>query len=254
MLRGGISIVKKQNMKIKAFIITFNEADIIRFTIKHYQQFCSEIYIYDNYSTDDTVNICVEMGCVVQSFGTKGVLDDRAYLEVKNNCWKKHIEADYVIVCDADEIIYDSYGAPINKESEFLKNLHLIQCKGYNIYSEELPKKSWDECASGYEDANYNKVLMFDPALVQEINYGFGCHGAKPKLNNAASAIISKFDYRLHHMRYIGGADRMIQRYALYQDRMCEFNIINKLGYQYFSSEEELRHDWEQIKLKSKSL
>lgn len=241
-------------MIIKAFIITFNESDIIRFTIKHYQKFCSEIHIYDNHSTDGTREICAGMGCIIHTFGKEGVLDDRAYLEVKNNCWKAHKDSDYVIVCDADEILYEQGGEIQDWSSILQKAYTLVRCLGFDIYSETLPINSWNEKTLGYENSMYNKVLMFNPKAVEEINYGFGCHGAKPEIDRNCVVKISNMNFRLHHMRYIGGIDRLVRRYDTYQKRMCEFNVNNKLGHQYFKSVEELEKDWEEVKIKFKEL
>jgi glycosyltransferase involved in cell wall biosynthesis len=237
-------------MKIKAFILTFNEADIIAFTVKHYQQFCSEIHIYDNYSTDDTRDICTKMGCIVHMFGQEGVLDDREYLKVKNNCWKEHRDADLVVVCDADEILYDCYGLHPKNDSVFLKHITLVKCKGYNLYSDCPPIDSWEEIKLGYSEPLYDKVLMFNPRHITDINYGYGAHGARPVVNNN-NPLISKGDYRLHHMRYVGGVDRMIARYNTYKTRMCEFNKLNGLGFQYLKSDNDIRNEWEEVKQKS---
>ncbi len=227
-------------MKIKAFIITFNEADIIRLTIEHYKNICSEIYIFDNYSTDDTVAICKDLGCIVESFGTPGVLDDRSYLEVKNNCWKKHKDADYVIVCDADEILQ------INMEEYGNWDIH--KCLGYNMYDEKIPTKSWQEVTRGYKDPMYDKMILFAPARMIQTNYGYGCHGARPVGGNLNIGI---HKLNLYHMRYIGGVDRLINRYQLYYKRMCQFNLENKLGYQYAKSENQLLHEWDEVINKS---
>lgn len=239
-------------MKIKAFILTFNESDIIRFTIKHYKQFCSEIHIYDNWSTDKTRQICTDMGCIMHTFGQEGVLDDREYLKVKNNCWKEHQDADFVIICDADEILYwhEQFLSPVGVS--IFKQYHIFKSVGYNIYSEDLPIKSWNEMNQGYDDKMYNKVCMFSPKQVREINYGFGCHGCKPEVY--AGTTFSDKEVILRHMRYVGGVERMINRYDLYKSRMCEFNKINALGYQYFRTPELIKNDWELSKIKSQQL
>lgn len=233
-------------MKIKAFILTFNEADIIAFTVKHYQNFCQEVHIYDNYSTDDTVKICAAMGCIIHKFGIEGVLDDREYLKVKNNCWKDHRNADYVIVCDADEIFSDKQSI-INS---FASNAFLYRCIGYQCYSEELPYKYWgDNIKYGFLDPMYDKVIMFNPKVVQEINYGYGCHGAKP--TGPYAWVVSDRKLYLYHMKYVGGVDRMIARYNMYRKRMCEFNLINNLGRQYCKTEFDIIKDWNEVKQKS---
>lgn len=239
---------------IKAFILTFNEADIIAFTIKHYQQFCSEIFIYDNYSTDNTREICSKMGCKVGLFGEEGKLDDRAYLQVKNNCWKSHRDADYVIVCDADEVL--DLDAFWNSKYPFnctRKPEQIFRGVGFQIYSETLPIESWSEKRVGYADKMYDKALMFDPVFIKEINYGYGAHGAKPTFNHYDPDIIVQ-NVNLYHMRYVGGFERLVSRYELYKQRMCEFNKVNGLGHQYLKSVIDLAKEWEEVKIKSKDI
>jgi len=238
------------SVKIKAFIIAFNESETIEFTIKHYQKYCNEVHIYDNHSTDNTREIAASMGCIIHTFGKKGVLDDRAYLEVKNNCWKSHTDTDYVIVCDADEILdledfYNCTGVfEANRKPE-----HIIRGIGYNIYSETLPLESWDEKRLGFRDTMYDKALMFDPSFITEINYGYGAHGARPNFNwNESDMVIESLN--LYHMRYVGGFERLLNRYNVYHKRMCDFNIKNGLGVQYLKSESELAREWESVKVK----
>ncbi len=226
-------------MDIRAFIITFNESETIRLTIRHYQKFCSNIFVYDNYSTDDTREICKSLGCKVSFFGTKGVLDDRAYLQVKNHAWKDHRDADYVIVCDADEILYD---IPFDPTAD------IFRAVGYNMYSEVIPS-SWDEINMGYKESAYSKAIMFNPRKLKEINYGYGCHGAKPVVyGDPIKTNVDTTSTQLRHMRYIGGVQRIIDRYALYKSRMCDFNIENGFGQQYLSEVESLKNDWESVK------
>src|SRR5690606_32463251 len=90
-------------MKIHAYILTWNESDIIGLVIKHYQKFCDKITIMDNHSSDGTDKIAKSMGCEVRKFGTR-YFDDAENMKVKNECWKGS-DADWVIVCDADEVL-----------------------------------------------------------------------------------------------------------------------------------------------------
>src|SRR5690349_7779371 len=193
-------------MKIKAFILTFNEADIIEFTINHYQKYCSEIHIYDNYSTDKTRDIATKLGGVVHLFGKEGLLDDREYLKVKNNCWKDHCDSDFVIVCDADELI-----EPVANMSiiEALYCGELFRCIGYNIYSEVLPHALYKLDLIGFRDPMFDKPSIFSPSHLREINYGYGCHGARPiaKTNNVR---INTTNFNLYHYSYVGGVERKI--------------------------------------------
>ena len=46
------------------------------------------IIVYDNESTDRSVQIALENNCKVISYSTNNQLSDSKYLEIKNNCWK----------------------------------------------------------------------------------------------------------------------------------------------------------------------
>ena len=56
-------------------------------------------------STDNSVNIMNEYGVNVIPYDTQGKLEESAFLNIKNNSWKGS-DADWVIVCDTDELIY----------------------------------------------------------------------------------------------------------------------------------------------------
>jgi glycosyltransferase involved in cell wall biosynthesis len=220
-------------MIIKAFVIAYNESDIIRFTIRHYQKFCKEVHILDNYSTDNTRAIALEMGCYVHSFGVPGMLDDRCYLEVKNNVWKDHTDADYVIVCDADEVLYHIERKP---------RLPLYKAVGYDMFSEVMPSHSWDEISMGFRSSMYDKIIMFSPKLVKEINYSFGCHSAAPVFSKRVSGIA--VSPMLRHMRYIGEVERLISRYQRFAERLSKFNRDHELGNHYLNDSEKIKKNW----------
>ncbi len=67
---------------IETFLISWNESDTIHLTIKHYLKF-GKVTLFDNFSNDGTPEIADKLGAYVQSFGRKGVLDDKEYLKIK---------------------------------------------------------------------------------------------------------------------------------------------------------------------------
>ena len=91
-------------LKIETHLITWNRSDTIHLTVSHYLKL-GRVIVYDNFSDDNTREICEALGAEVMMFGVAGVLSDQAYLDVKNKCWNNS-DADYVIVCDDDEILY----------------------------------------------------------------------------------------------------------------------------------------------------
>jgi glycosyltransferase involved in cell wall biosynthesis len=231
-------------MLIEAYIIGWNREDTIALTINHYKQFCSHITIFDNFSDDKTRDIAYDLGCDVQLFGKKGSLDDGEYVEIKNNCWKKS-DADYIIVCDDDEILYHPQ---IESVFEAAKEagVTIFKTQGFSIHSEEMPKKSWTEFQNGVLDDNYSKSVIFSPAL-KEIGYIYGCHESRPQ----GRLVYSQEKLWLLHYRSMGGVERLIQRHKQYVERFSPINLKWKLGIHYTESEDLKRKQWKESLEKS---
>lgn len=234
-------------MNIEAYIITWNREDLIHLTIKYYQQFCSKIVIFDNFSTDTTRDIAHSMGCEVRLFGVKGSLDDGEYLEVKNNCWKKS-KADWVIVCDDDEILYD----PNLIDKLYLaraEGVSILKPQGYNMHSNDVPHESFLEIKTGLKNDNYSKWIIFDPKKLNEIGYVYGCHEARPKGN-----LKFKDAFMLLHYRDIGGIERLLKRHREYVERLSPINKKWNLGHHYSQGEAQKRREWKECIEKSETL
>lgn len=224
-------------MKVEAYIIAWNEADIIRLTIEHYKQFCDRVILYDNYSDDGTAEIARDLGCEVRSFGRKGELSDPEYLKVKNYAWK-FSEADWVIVVDADEILYHPNIKALLEDN--IDRSTIFNTVGWNVFSHSMPVNSYMEVKTGKVDGNYSKLCIFNPKKVTDINYVYGCHVAKP----AGEVVYAWEKLILLHYRNIGGPARLVKRHALYRERLSEINRRFKLGIHYTFSDDQRIHEW----------
>lgn len=234
-------------MTIEAYILTWNESDIIGLVIKHYQKFCDKIIILDNYSSDNTCQIAESMGCEVRKFGTQ-FFDDAENMKVKNNCWRGS-QADWVIVCDADEVLLvecDEYDVKIPRTY----TCSIIKTYGWQIMSDSMPEDDILEITNGYHFSNYSKNIIFSPKHIQEINYNPGAHKCNPIGNVAWS---DETLYLLHY-KHIGGLQRTIDRYKAYKKRLSSNNIKNGWGIHYNRSVPSLREEWNERMAKSKQL
>jgi len=229
-------------MKIEAFIIMYNEAEILPLVIKHYKKFCDRLTFFDNYSSDNSQQIAESMGCDVKKFGQPGVLDDQAYLDVKNHCWKNS-DADWVIVCDADEILN-----PVPSDSKVYPTI--FKTRGWNIYSNDMPKDSLLDITTGYEFHNYSKSIMFSPKDIKEMNYEPGAH----KCNPIGNIVYSEETFDLLHYKNIGGVERLLKRNQEYRNRMSYQNKKMGWGIHYYDSEAKVRQEWIERLAKSKPL
>lgn len=223
-----------QKPTIETYIIAWNEAETISFTIKHYQAF-SKVILYDNFSDDQTREIALEMGCEVRMFGRVGELNDAEYLKVKNRAWKGS-KADFVIIVDADEILQE----PKDFSGTIWKT------KGFNIYSNDVPRESFSEIMTGHWDDNYSKSVIFSPKLT-DINFTYGAHKSDPK----GEVIYSPEVLTLFHYRAIGGAERMVKRHEQYRKRMGYLNRTLGLGCHYLYDDNRRRKEWNEYYQKS---
>lgn len=192
--------------------------------------------MYDNHSTDNSVDLAKQLGFDVVPFGTPGVLSDADYLQVKNNCWKG-CKSDWVIIGDADEFVHNIYSPklfPLPKE--------ILTPRAYDMYSFSLPTHSLFEKNWGIRNEKYDKPMLFCPHTVQEINYVPGCHRANPVGDDVRIAGVQGL-YMLHY-RFIGGPRRTLERYNVYKTRLSKQNIENRWGTQYLKSDAQIVEEW----------
>jgi glycosyltransferase involved in cell wall biosynthesis len=95
-------------VRVSAVIITFNEEAIIKETLNRLY-WCNEIIIIDSGSTDKTVEICKEFGCLVFYRSFNGFGEQKKFgISKANNDW--------VLCLDADEVLSDSLITEIRSE------------------------------------------------------------------------------------------------------------------------------------------
>lgn len=229
-------------MKIHCYFINFNDIFYLKFFHDHYSKFCERIVMYDQYSTDGSRQLALKLGIEVRNFGNVSTLNDQWYLDVKNHCWKecRGKGIDYVIVVDIDEFVR----VPERIAGTFPTVI------GYNMISETLPNNDIFEINTGQHSESYSKQAIFNPDAIKEINYVHGCH----KHNAIGNLIRSNKECQLYHMRMIGGVERIIQRHAIYRQRMSEFNKVHKMGFHYQHSDNAKREEWDFLKQNSKQL
>ena len=248
-------------MKIEAFILCYNEEKLIRYTLAHYLNFCSKVTIIDNYSTDNTISIIKnefsERVKIVQ-YDSNNQLNDSAYTYIKNNCWKQS-KADWVIVCDMDELLHYNYsGFGI---IDFLITLGsscpIIMPYGYNMFSETFPDKYIANLTTlitkGVRAPNFDKSILFQPKMLEEINYGPGAHYCNPVIKEQYKRNLSyrSEHLKLLHYKYIG-IDYLIQKHEHYANRLSSYNKVNQFGAEYIKGKQHVVDCFNEIKNSNK--
>jgi glycosyltransferase involved in cell wall biosynthesis len=231
------------NPTVEVFAICYNEEKIMPFFLNYYSKFCTQITIFDNFSTDKTVEIINKFAekfpVQLISYDTNNTLNDSVYLSIKNNCWKKS-EADYVIVVDSDEFIYHE-----NIKKFLLDNPKPIyKPKGYDMVSDTFPEgEDILQIKTGKYSSNYSKLALFKPKQLHEINYHLGCHSADPSLKEACGDIVEEEELKLLHYKNLS-FDYRINKHNEYVKRFSEFNKNTGAGIHYLFEENKQREEF----------
>jgi glycosyltransferase involved in cell wall biosynthesis len=221
----------KFELKIEVFAICYNEEILLPYFLRHYSTFCDKITIFDNYSTDRSEEICKANPKVeVIKYDSGGQIRDDLYLKIKNNCWKGST-ADWVIVCDIDEMLIPSGELTVGCAS-------IIKPLWFDMVSETLPTTDgqiYDELHHGVLNPE-PKCLVFRPNRIQEINYLPGAHFIEPK---GDVCIMTSSLMKTLHYKYIS-LEYVLARYALFALRLSAINKRLKWGFHYLYPPEQI--------------
>lgn len=165
---------------LHVFTITWNEGKIIQDFINWYQNRVPgcKITVWDNMSTDNTVDIALANNCEVIRFDTGDQMDEQTLIDIRNSCWIDST-AKYCCVVDADELV------ALNKDM-LLQNLEtkewtICKCEGYEMFGKR--EDQLNELLWGTWSAGYCKPVLFMKQEIEETNFTPGSHSADPKGN-----------------------------------------------------------------------
>ncbi|HWR00321.1 MAG TPA: glycosyltransferase family 2 protein [Chlorobaculum sp.] len=229
--------------RLWVYMLCYNEELMLPFTLDYYSKYAERIFVYDNQSTDSSVAICSGYDKVkVISFNTRGLLNDKVFLRIKNNVWKKaRRKARYVAVIDTDEIVYYKDGLDVLLDKAYKAGAAMVrQSSAYTLYSARITEPAEDfslnpDNTSILCGPYEGKLAIFSPEL-KEINYSPGAHRQKPKGIN-----LNEFEGGIgFHYSHVLGAKIMARKYEDRVSRMSRINKDRKWGSHYAAKFEDL--------------
>jgi len=199
-----------KDLTIHAYFLCYNEEYILPHLLKYYSKFCDKIYILDNNSSDNSIQIINSFdNTEIITWDSNNEVRDDLYLKLKNNVWKQSIGEGYHMIGDENLVL---------KPDDDL----------------------FSEVKEGIKGESNDKLMLFDCNKVKEINYMHGCHIANPigdiKMYRGS-------DLKMLHFKYLG-LDDFIPKQKLRGDRLSEFNKTRGLGMYYLYSEEKHREEY----------
>lgn len=175
------------------YTTTWNNESIIQDFINFYRNKIEncKITIYDNCSTDNTVDICLKNNCEVIPFDTNNNMDELSLIEIRNNCWKSS-DSKFIIVCDSDEWV-DFSLSDLNNP-----NWNIMKCKGYELVGDG---ETMEKLIYGVASDIYSKPILFLKNEISEMNFSQGNHHINPIPNNGYDIKIGN-GIKLYHTKF----------------------------------------------------
>lgn len=166
-------------VKVWAYCLVWNEEKLLPYYLKYYTSFCERVVVYDNESTDRSVEICSQFPNVeVRTYQTGNQLNDFVYLEIKTQCvHEARNKADFVIVGDCDEFVYHENLLEFLKEAK--GKYSIFYPAGFDMVTNHFPTINgsiFDEVKTGVPNPWYSKPMMMDPNSVFSFDWVEGCH------------------------------------------------------------------------------
>ncbi len=216
-------------MTIDCYTVCWNEEVFLPYFLRHYQHYCRSITVFDNESTDNSRRICEDFGATVIPWKTSG-LDNAAMRALKNSCWKDST-ADYVIVCDVDEII-------VGLEKLTPCPGRIIRCLGIQMVGQEGERP--EQIRNGFIYSLYNKCAVFSPRI-SEIGFYIGCHKNTP-VGYKETVELGEGCELLHFS--LLSEESVIARWKQYALRRGASDRENNWAAQYGASEDAIRESY----------
>ena len=210
--------------KVHVYTITYNEEVMLPQFIEFYRERFPgcKITVFDNESTDSTTDIAIKNGCEVISWHSGNTIRDDLYLQLKNTCWK-NAEEEWVIIVDCDEFI------DMTEDYLSLVDFNIVKTQGWEMIGDSL---NTTEICYGTRSPGYDKVCMFKPSVIEEINYEPGAHEAKPVPTGQETLVFNSTQIKLWHYKWLT-LDYVLERYELFEKRLSDINKQNGWGIHY---------------------
>jgi len=239
-------------MIIDVHCISYNEEKIIPYFVKHYEKFCRKIYVWDNYSTDATIEMAKSLSNKVEvnSWYADDKMNDFLHIELKQSFRTKSLDADFVIVVDCDEFLE----VDLDYLMECKKNKVTIpKVIGIEMFSNSFNfKSSIDSVQHGLIKPNLAKRCIFNPVI--HMKWDVGCHPSQ-RGNQLLATLGGKEDKKancfMKHYKWVN-LDYVIERYRSYGSRLSNENKKYGLGFHYLKSESDIRLEYKNIERDSR--
>jgi glycosyltransferase involved in cell wall biosynthesis len=229
------------------YAVCWNDMPMLPYFIRHYRPLGARFHLFDDGSTDGTLEyLRAQPDVDVAAFDYDGRSFELSAVALYDEVWKRSRgEADWVVICDVDEHMYNpDLAGYLDRSRE--QGVTAIEAVGYQMITDSFPRtdgRLCDEFVNGARWRQMDKLAIFDPTAIRATNYGPGRHRAKPKGRVVFPRVP---EVKLLHYRYLG-LDYVRRRNRELAPRFGPVDLKHNFGHKYRWDDEALRADFDRF-------
>lgn len=222
---------------ITVVTLSRNERYLAPFFLRHYE-FADRIVVFDNRSTDGTVEFLskhpkVQMG----GYDTGGKLDDGMNLLIKNTAYHA-LPGEWFIIVDFDEFVYHENLRGVLDQC-LCDGTTLPSLEGWQMIGVEQPLDDGETPLTaiimhGVRDDHYSKRAIVHRDV--DIRYGIGGHNCDP----VGRVVVGATDIKLLHYNWLS-REHGLEKRAKTATQLSDDNLKNSWGLQCNDLDKEAR-------------
>jgi glycosyltransferase involved in cell wall biosynthesis len=208
---------------IDVYAICWNEELILPYFLRHYVPFARRIVVFDNGSTDASVSIIRSYANTeVREFGaSRGHCGEAERMALREHAWRESRgDADWVIVVDCDEFLWHPDLLAYLDDCR-RRDVTVPRPTGFEMIARRFPETNgqiYTAVSNGLRATHMDKWVIFNPRVVDSMNYAPGCHLANPI---GRIAFDDNPDLRLLHFKHLG-VEYALNRYRQLERRRTD--------------------------------
>jgi glycosyltransferase involved in cell wall biosynthesis len=227
---------------------------MLPYFIRHYDPFVDGFVIIDDGSTDGSIEFLKDQSKVKLIMANR---KEASYIEQSrvffNEAWKESRSvADWIITCNIDEHIYHK-NMEVYLQYCRQHGVTVLPAQGYEMVALTFPSNQGrlcDEVRLGAQtqrltgpSSMLNKIMVFNPQAIEEINFDIGRHSADP---TGRVVYPNSIELKMLHYKFLG-LKYANQRYAELKAGLSSNDIKHGLGIQYISNTSKVQRTYESI-------
>jgi hypothetical protein len=235
--------------RIELYCLCWNDARMLPFFFRHYDDLVDEYFVFDNGSADESLSLLKSHGRVaITHFDTPGDSFVEEERRLGDTMWRNSV-ADWVIITDIDEHIYHPrLRAYLQQCTD--EGITAVQSVGYEMISDNFPAEDQplvEQVTMGTRSTGCDRLCVFNPKALTETNFTVGRHEAAPTGRVAWPEFP---EVLLLHYKQLG-LEYPITRTAELRKGLRSRDLQQSWGVHYTWSADQITAKWHEIKAAS---